>query len=189
MAYRSVNLRQGQLLDHQPCTLSRARLKKLTPEPVVRSNEQDQRGPFREMVSRNVTTKVCLHPSADVFGPYHHFVLELRRHRHRALFATELNSDEAGQAMLKLVARRTAVCEGFEQFSSRHGPFRLPNGWRVSGERRAGGDERVRCTRVLGGGILRNRPTAERRQSGLAWYRAGLSCRAQHRGNDHRMPS
>src|SRR5712691_7031237 len=26
-----------------------------------------------------------------------------------------------------------------------------PNGWRVSGERRAEGDERVRCTRVLGG--------------------------------------
>jgi hypothetical protein len=26
----------------------------------------------------------------------------------------------------------------------------LPNGWRVSGERRAEGDERVRCTRVLG---------------------------------------
>src|SRR5215472_12777065 len=25
-----------------------------------------------------------------------------------------------------------------------------PNGWRVSGERRAEGDERVRCTRVLG---------------------------------------
>jgi len=29
--------------------------------------------------------------------------------------------------------------------------FGLPNGWRVSGERRAEGDERVRCTRVLGG--------------------------------------
>ena len=28
---------------------------------------------------------------------------------------------------------------------------RPPNGWRVSGERRAEGDERVRCTRVLGG--------------------------------------
>src|SRR5262245_60971764 len=26
-----------------------------------------------------------------------------------------------------------------------------PNGWRVSGSRRAEGDERVRCTRVLGG--------------------------------------
>src|SRR4029453_13894408 len=25
-----------------------------------------------------------------------------------------------------------------------------PNGWRVSGERRAEGDERVRCTRMLG---------------------------------------
>jgi hypothetical protein len=30
--------------------------------------------------------------------------------------------------------------------------FRLPNGRRVSGERRAEGDERVRCTRVLGRG-------------------------------------
>jgi len=29
-----------------------------------------------------------------------------------------------------------------------------PNGWRVSGERRAEGDEQVRCTRVLGGGIM-----------------------------------
>jgi hypothetical protein len=28
--------------------------------------------------------------------------------------------------------------------------YALPNGWRVSGERRAEGDERVRCTRVLG---------------------------------------
>ena len=27
---------------------------------------------------------------------------------------------------------------------------RLPNGWRVSGERGAEGDERVRCTRMLG---------------------------------------
>ena len=27
-----------------------------------------------------------------------------------------------------------------------------PNGWRVSGERRAEGDERVRCTRMLGRG-------------------------------------
>ena len=29
-----------------------------------------------------------------------------------------------------------------------------PNGWRVSGERRAEGDERVRCTRVLGGTLI-----------------------------------
>ena len=31
------------------------------------------------------------------------------------------------------------------------GPRTLPNGRRVSGERRAEGDERVRCMRVLGG--------------------------------------
>lgn len=30
-----------------------------------------------------------------------------------------------------------------------------PNGWRVSGERRAEGDERVRCTRVLGSATIR----------------------------------
>jgi len=28
-----------------------------------------------------------------------------------------------------------------------------PNGWHVSGERRAEGDERVRCTRMLGGAL------------------------------------
>ena len=32
--------------------------------------------------------------------------------------------------------------------------FRPPNGWRVSGERRAEGDERVRCTRMMGGAHL-----------------------------------
>ena len=38
-----------------------------------------------------------------------------------------------------------------------------PNGWRVSGERRAEGDERVRCTRVLGRGFSAfNRPTKRR---------------------------
>ena len=31
------------------------------------------------------------------------------------------------------------------------GDFQRPNGLRVSGERRAEGDERVRCTRVLDG--------------------------------------
>ena len=31
------------------------------------------------------------------------------------------------------------------------GPRTLPNGQRISGERRAEGDERVRCMRVLGG--------------------------------------
>ncbi|MGC2183631.1 MAG: hypothetical protein WA637_10150, partial [Terriglobales bacterium] len=30
----------------------------------------------------------------------------------------------------------------------------LPNGRRVSGERRAEGDERVRCTRALGGPFI-----------------------------------
>ena len=30
-------------------------------------------------------------------------------------------------------------------------PFGAPNGQRISGERRAEGDERVRCMRVLGG--------------------------------------
>jgi hypothetical protein len=30
-----------------------------------------------------------------------------------------------------------------------------PNGLRVSGERGAEGDERVRCTRMLGGGKIR----------------------------------
>jgi hypothetical protein len=29
-----------------------------------------------------------------------------------------------------------------------------PNGWRVSGERRAEGDERVRCTRMLGARVV-----------------------------------
>src|SRR5262249_48917138 len=33
--------------------------------------------------------------------------------------------------------------EAYEHYSA-------PNGWRVSGERRAEGDERVRCTRMLG---------------------------------------
>ena len=32
------------------------------------------------------------------------------------------------------------------------GPRTLPNGQRISGERRAEGDERVRCMRVLGDG-------------------------------------
>ena len=35
--------------------------------------------------------------------------------------------------------------------SFRHRISWLPNGWRVSGERRAEGDERVRCMRVLAG--------------------------------------
>jgi hypothetical protein len=34
---------------------------------------------------------------------------------------------------------------------SRQYHFVAPNGLRVSGERRAEGDERVRCTRMLGG--------------------------------------
>ena len=42
--------------------------------------------------------------------------------------------------------------KGFEEIAlSTHGMVvpSPPNGWRVSGERRAEGDERVRCTRVL----------------------------------------
>ena len=34
------------------------------------------------------------------------------------------------------------------------GPRTLPNGQRISGERRAEGDERVRCMRVLGGPLM-----------------------------------
>src|SRR5262249_32667346 len=39
-----------------------------------------------------------------------------------------------------------------------------PNGWRVSGSRRAEGDERVRCTRMLGGPVL-NLITAQKGQA------------------------
>src|SRR5262245_28944796 len=35
-----------------------------------------------------------------------------------------------------------------------------PNGWRVSGERRAESDERVRCTRVLGSAMFTMLPPA-----------------------------
>ena len=41
------------------------------------------------------------------------------------------------------------------------GPRTLPNGQRISGERRAEGDERVRCMRVLGGAFLFRRSDHE----------------------------
>jgi hypothetical protein len=43
-------------------------------------------------------------------------------------------------------------------------PWR-PNGKRISGERRAEGDERVRCMRVLGGAKLIERPLLEPREA------------------------
>ena len=57
---------------------------------------------------------------------------------------------------------RTLTLEPDSRRSAACCSFRPPNGLRVSGERRAEGDERVRCTRVLGAAAL-HRATCERR--------------------------
>ena len=44
------------------------------------------------------------------------------------------------------------------------GPRTLPNGQRISGERRAEGDERVRCMRVSGANMSTSAPACEDQQ-------------------------
>ena len=60
------------------------------------------------------------------------------------------------------VPRLDQACQ--EELTS--GPRTLPNGLRISGERRAEGDERVRCMRVLGAPLIHQPPSVRRRQPG-----------------------